>query len=315
MTATMKAVRIHAYGGPEEIVYEDAPRPEPGSGEVLVRVRAAGVNPVDWKTRSGSGMAKKFGERFPLVLGWDASGVVEEVGTGVDAFRAGDEVYGLPRFPEPGEAYAEYMAAPAGDLATKPANLGHLEAAALPLVTLTAWQALFDVAGLEQGQSVLVHAAAGGVGHVAVQLARWKGARVVGTSSARNADFVRSLGADEVVAYDEADLEEVVSEVDVVLDPVGGEALERSFGVLRQGGALVSLVAEPSEEQAEQHQVRAQRMLVHPDGAQLAEVSSLVEAGHLRPAIDAELPLADARKAHEMSEAGHTRGKIVLRVD
>lgn len=313
MTTTMKAVKIDSYGGPEVVRYEDVPRPEPAPGEVLVRVHAAGVNPVDWKTRGGGGMASKIGERFPLVLGWDVSGTVDEVGPGVDGVAAGDEVFGLLRFPQPGQTYAEYVAAPADELAPKPRRLTHAEAAALPLAALTAWQALFEAGGLESGQTALVHAAAGGVGHVAVQLARWKGARVVGTCSSANVEFVRSLGA-EPVDYTEARFEDHARDVDVVLVAVDDDVIDRSFDVVRPGGTLVSIRAEPSPERAEQLGVRAERILVRPDGAQLGRISALAEAGHLRPHLAGELPLHEVNQAFERSESGHVRGKLVLLV-
>lgn len=313
MADTMKAARIHSYGGPEVVRYEDAPVPEAGPGQVLVAVRASSVNPVDWKTASGSGMAKKIGERFPLVLGWDVSGVVEAVGDGVDAFGPGDEVFGLVRFPQPGEAYAEHVAAPADQLAAKPPSLNHSEAAALPMVGLTAWQALIEEAGVHEGQTVLIHAAAGGVGHVAVQLARWKGARVIGTTS-RSADLLRSLGA-EVVDYTATPVEEAVSDADVVLDVLGGEAFERSLAGLRPGGTIVSLREQGAEELAAEQGQRGAYRLVRPDGAQMAELASLVEGGQLRPEVDVELPLSEVRRAFERNQEGHTRGKVVLRVD
>ncbi len=309
----MKAVRIHEYGGPEVVRYEDAPEPEPGPGEVLVRVHAAGVNPVDWKTRSGGGQAKKIGEQFPLVLGWDLSGTVEQVGPEADSWAVGDEVFGLVLFPQPGATFAEYVATPAGELAAKPRALSHVEAAAVPLAALTAWQALFEAGGLGHGQIVLVHAAAGGVGHLAVQLARWKGARVVGTASARNADFLRSLGA-EPVDYTEVRFEDLVSDVDMALDALGGDVMERSLLTLRKGGILVSIRDEPSEEKLEEHGVRAQRVLVRPEGRQLADIASLIEAGDVRPVVNAQYPLSEVNQAFAASEAGHTRGKIVLRV-
>ncbi len=309
----MKAVRIHEYGGPEVVRHEEAPRPQPGPGEVLVRVEAAGVNPVDWKTRSGGGQAKKIGERFPLVLGWDLSGTVEEVGPEVEELAAGDEVFGLVRFPQPGETYAEYATAPAQELAPKPAALSHEEAAAVPLAALTAWQALFEAGRLEKNQTALVHAAAGGVGHLAVQLARWKGARVIGTASAHNADFLRSLGA-EPLDYGAQPFEEAVSDVDLVLDAIGGDVLERSFSVLRRGGVLVSIRGEPDTDLARRHEVRAERVLVRPDGQQLRQIASVLEDGHVRPVVSEVLPLSEVGRAHQLSEEGHVRGKIVLRV-
>ncbi len=310
---TMKAVRIHEYGDEEVVRYEDAPRPEPAAGEVLVEVHAASVNPVDWKTRSGGGQADKIGEAFPVVLGWDLSGTVVEVGPDTSGPGVGDEVFGMPRFPQPGSTFAEYVSAPAHELALKPRTLSYVEAAALPLAGLTAWQALFEVGGLEAGQAALVHAAAGGVGHLAVQLARSKGARVVGTASGQNADFLRSLGA-EPVDYRVERFEEKVSDVDLVLVAVDGDVLERSWQVLRPGGVLVSIRGEPSAEDAERHGVRAERILVHPDAGQLEQIAVRVDAGEVQPFVGAELPLAEVGKAFELSESGHTRGKIVLRV-
>lgn len=223
-------------------------------------------------------------------------------------------MYGLVRFPQPGGCYAEYVAAPADELVPTPPSLDHVEAAALPLVALTAWQALFETAGLADGETVLIQAAAGGVGHVAVQLARWKGARVVGTASGRNEGFLRELGVDQVADYTTTRVEDVVREVDVVLDPVGGEAEKQSFAVLKPGGRHVSLVADPPAEVAQERGVEAQRILVRPEASQLAQVSALVEDKVVRPVIDTRFPLAQARAAHEQSERGHTRGKIVLQV-
>ena len=314
MADTMRAVRIHSYGGSEAVRYEDVPLPEAGPGEVLVRARASSVNPVDWKTAEGSGQASKIWERFPLVLGWDLSGVVEAVGEGVDSYQPGDEVFGLVRFPQPGEAYAEYVAAPADQLAPKPASLGHAEAAALPLVGLTAWQALIEAAGVEEGQTVLVHAGAGGVGHVAVQLARWRGARVVATASARNTEFLTSLGVEQVIDYTATPFEQAVSEVDVVLDPIGGDVFDRSLDVLRPGGTIVSLREREPEEKAEPRNLRGMYRLVRPEGSQLGELAALADAGQLRVEVQDEVPLSDVAKVHELSETGHTRGKLVLRV-
>lgn len=313
-TATMKAVRIHAYGGPDELRLEDAPVPEPGAGEVRVRVHAAGVNPVDWKTRRGMGVAAGRAELLPLVPGWDVSGVVDAAGAEVTELVPGDEVYGMIRFPEIGGAYAELATAPATHVARKPPSLSHEEAAALPLAGLAAWQALFDAAGLREAQAVLVHAAAGGVGHLAVQLAKWKGARVTGTASGSNEGLVRELGADHFVDYTRAAFDEVVCGMDVVLDAVGGETLERSYAVLRPGGMLVTLAGTPSGERAAQLGVRALRVRVHPSRPHLDRLRELVEDGYLRVRVDSVLPLARAREAHRRSESHRARGKIVLRV-
>jgi NADPH2:quinone reductase len=301
---TMKASRIHSFGDRRKLVYETAPRPRPGDGEILVRVHAAGVNPVDWKTRQGLGVAETL-PAFPVVLGWDVSGVVAAAGKGAMRFREGDEVYGMIRFPGMGGAYAQYATAPAGHLASKPASVDHIQAASVPLAALTAWQALFDVADLQPGQRVLIHAAAGGVGHLAVQLAKWKGAYVVGTASRRNLDFVRQLGADETFDYGASPFEDSLRDFDVVLDAVGGDIASRSYPVLRKGGTLVSIT----------HSGDAARAQVKPDGEQLARIADLIDAGRLRPVVETVFPLSEAGLAHELSEKGRTRGKIVLTVE
>jgi NADPH:quinone reductase-like Zn-dependent oxidoreductase len=310
----MKAVRIHEYGGPEVMRYEDAPRPEPAPGEVLIRVHAAGTNPVDWKTRAGRGVAGRLTDPFPFITGWDVSGVIEAVGSADLPYQPGDAVYGMLRFPALGSAYAEYVTAPVEHVDSKPSALSHVEAAALPLVALTAWQALFEAAELSADQTILIHAAAGGVGHVAVQLAKWKGATVIGTASGRNADFLRGRGVDQFIDYQTTRFEEVVSGVDAVLDPLAGEIRERSWPVIRPGGVLVSIQGAASEERAAEYGVRLRRVLVRPEADQLRAISGLVEAGDLRPEVSHVLPLADAAQAHELLETGHTRGKIVLKV-
>ncbi|HEY1386999.1 MAG TPA: NADP-dependent oxidoreductase [Ktedonobacterales bacterium] len=306
----MHAVRLHQYGAAENLIYEETDRPEPQTGEALVRVRAAGVNPVDWKTRNGRGVAGPL--ESPIILGWDIAGLIEEVGGSVGLFATGDEVFGMARFPEFGNAYADYVAAPASDLAKKPASVSFAEAAAAPLVTLTAWQALFEVAQLQAGQTVLVHAAAGGVGHVAVQLAKWRGARVIGTASARNADFLRGLGVDQVIDYTHERFEDVARAVDVVLDTQGDETQRRSFAVLKPGGMLVSITETPDEALAQTYGVRTARIRVRPSGEQMARIAELFESGKLRVEVARTLPLSEAADAHRLSETGHTRGKIVL---
>ncbi|NEQ25679.1 MAG: NADP-dependent oxidoreductase, partial [Microcoleus sp. SIO2G3] len=234
----MKAVRIHSHGGPEVLHYEDAPRPIATEGEVLVRVHAAGVNPFDWRVRSGE-IPKT--SQLPMILGWDVSGVVEEVGSGVTNFKVGDAVYALPNYRRQG-AYAEYIAIDATEVAAKPTSLTHILAAAVPLAGLTAWQSLFDAAELKPGQTVLIHGAAGGVGSFAVQFAKLKGAYAIATASARNQEFLRELGADKVIDYQATRFEEVVGDVDVILDLIGGETQERSWQVLKQGGILLEFV-------------------------------------------------------------------------
>jgi NADPH:quinone reductase-like Zn-dependent oxidoreductase len=309
----MKAVRIHKYGGLEVLQYEDAPLPKVAPAtEVLVRIHAAGVNPIDWKTRQGH-MKEVFPHSFPLVLGWDLSGVVEEVGAGASRFKAGDEVYSLPD-PLRDGAYAEYIVVRESDLALKPKSLYHVHAAAVPLAALTAWQALFEVARLGSGQRVLIHAGAGGVGHFAVQFAKWKGAYVFATASTKNQDLLRELGVDEPIDYTQQRFEDIARKIDIVLDTLGGDTQERSWQVLKKGGALLSLVQPPSAEKAKELGVRAAFVASHPNGAQLAEIAHLIDSRKLKPIVERILPLLEARRAHELSQSGHTRGKIVLRV-
>lgn len=307
----MKAVQIHSYGGPEVLVYEDVAKPQPSDGEVLVCIHATSVNPIDWLIRNGG--YKDMIPQLPYVLGWDFAGVVEQIGTGVTDLQPGDAVYA--NMGPSGGCYAEYVVAPVSAVARKPASLDFIAAASLPLVALTAWQALFEVANLSAGQSVLIHAAAGGVGSMAVQFAKAKGAHVIGTASARNADYLRELGADEVIDYKATKFEDVVHNVDVVLDTLNGDTQQRSWDVLKKGGFLASTVPPPpSEDTAPEHGVRAQFVSSHPSKEQLTEIAKLIDAGQVKPTIDTVLPLAEARQAQEMSQSGHTRGKIVLKV-
>jgi NADPH:quinone reductase-like Zn-dependent oxidoreductase len=308
----MKAIRIHNYGGPEVLKYEDAPRPKPQAGEVLIRVHAAGVNPIDWKVREGE-MKDFWPHKFPLILGWDLSGVVEKLGRGVSRFKIGDEVYGLPD-PTRGGAYADFIAARESEFSLKPKSLHHIRAGAVPLAALTAWQSLFDTGQLQPDQRVLIHAGSGGVGHFAVQLAKWKGAYVFATASTKNQDLLRKLGVDEPIDYTQQRFEDVARNIDIVLDTIGGDTQERSWSVLKKGGVLVSLVQPPSEEKAKELGVRAAIIGAQPNGAQLAEIAKIIDSGKLAPIIDRIVPLSEARRAHELSQSGHTRGKIALRV-
>jgi NADPH:quinone reductase-like Zn-dependent oxidoreductase len=311
----MKAIRIHNYGGPEVLQYEDAPRPKPQAGEVVVRVHAAGVNPIDWKVREGY-MKDFWPHEFPLIPGWDLSGVVEEIGPGPAAagrFKKGDEVYSVPDASRDG-AYAEYIVVRESELALKPKSLHHVRAAAVPLAAVTAWQALFDAGQLKRGQRVLIHGGSGGVGHVAVQLAKWKGAHVLATASTKNQELLRELGVDEPIDYTKQKFEDVARDVDLVLDLIGGETQERSWSVLKKGGVLLSLVQPPSVEKAKALGVRAAFVAGHPSGAQLAEIVNIIDSGKLAPVINRILPLSEARRAHELSQSGHTHGKIVLRI-
>jgi NADPH:quinone reductase-like Zn-dependent oxidoreductase len=309
---TMKAIRVHEYGGPEVLRYEEAPRPEPGPGEVLVRIRAAGVNPVDWKVREGH-RREALAYRMPFVPGWDVSGVVEATGPNVTLLTKGDEVYGYPSVVRNG-AYAEYAVVPEAELALKPRSIDHVLAASVPIAALTAWQGLFDAGGLRTDQKVLIHGGAGGVGSFAVQLARWKGAFIVATASGRNQEFLRNLGADLTIDYEKTRFDRLVCDADVVFDTIGNETLQRSWKVLKKGGVLVSTVEEPSAEKAAAHGVRAVLVSTRADTAELAEIAKLVDAGMVRPIVEAVFPLNEARRAQELSQTGHARGKIVLEV-
>ncbi|MGW3098349.1 NADP-dependent oxidoreductase [Streptomyces sp. NPDC001102] len=310
---TMRAISQDVLGGPEVLKEVELPRPEPRTNEVLVRVRAAGVNPTDWKHRATGGF---LGEP-PFVLGWDVSGVVEAVGIGVARFKPGDEVFGMLSYPFGHGSHAEYVTGPARWFAHKPASVDHTQAGALPLVSLTAWQALVEYADVQAGQRVLVHAAAGGVGHVAVQIAKARGAYVIGTASAGKHEFLRGIGADETVDYRETDFTEAVKDVDVVLDTIGGDTSTRSLRVLRPGGIVVSILPVGSDdfhEEAARLGVRSLRMLVDASHSGMTAIAGLVEEGKLRPTIAGTFPLADAAEAHRLGDTGRTTGKLVLTV-
>lgn len=308
----MKAVRIYEYGAPGVLRYEDAPRPEPGKGEVLVRVHAAALNPIDWKIRAGY-VRDWLRFSLPMIPGWDFSGVIESVGQESGDWKPGDEVYGRPDISRDG-AYAEYIAVRASEIASKPKSIDHVHAAAIPLTGLTAWQALFDTAGLSAGQSVLIHAAAGGVGSFAVQFAKWKGAHVAATASGRNQHLLRELGVDQPIDYEKARFEDVVQYMDVVLDTLAGETRNRSWKVLKKGGILVTLLGQGSLEEAAAYGVRGTGILVKPNAGQLTEIAGLVDAGKVKPIIEAVFPLQEAAKAQQLGETNRARGKIVLRV-
>jgi NADPH:quinone reductase-like Zn-dependent oxidoreductase len=310
LVTTMRAVSQDVLGGPDVLREVVLPRPEPGVSQMLVAVHASGLNPTDWKHRA----RRAFLPDPPFVLGWDVSGVVEAVGFGVTLFHPGDEVFGMLPYPGGVGAHAEYVTGPTRAFAPKPRALSHVEASALPLAGLTAWQALVDTADVRAGQRVLIHAAAGGVGHLAVQIAKAAGAYVIGTASAGNHDFVRGLGADEAVDYRTADVTAAVRDVDVVLDPLGGESLLRSLAALRPGGMLVSLLGAGPEvvERAAERGVRVAAMLVEADHAGMVALAGLVEEGRLRPTIAGTFPLAEAARAHARGETGHTVGKLVL---
>jgi NADPH:quinone reductase-like Zn-dependent oxidoreductase len=306
----MKAIRLDQYGGPERLRYEDAPDPKPADGQVLVRVQAASVNPFDFKLASGS-LQKLMPLNFPWVPGGDFAGVAEAVGPGATGLQRGDAVYG---YGPGGGAYAEFVAAPAGMVAPRPKKLGPVEAASVPVAAQTAWQGLFDHGQLQRGQTVLIHAAAGGVGSFAVMLAHWKGARVLATGSADNAEYLRSLGADQAIDYKATRFESVAKDVDLVLDLVGGETQQRSFGVVKPGGHLVSTVQPPSKEEAVRRNVQALMMQMQASAKALAELAGLLDAGAIRTVVTKTYPLAQAADAWKSQMSGHTRGKVVLTV-
>lgn len=314
----MRAVTVREFGGAEVLTVQEVACPEPLPTEVLVRVHAAGVNPVDWKTREGQGMAGL--QTFPLMLGWDVSGVVEEIGFGVTTLAPGDEVYGMPWFPRAVGGYAEYVTAPARQWARKPTTLDHVHAAAVPLAALTAWQTVVDTAHVQAGQRVLITAAAGGVGHFAVQFSRHLGAHVIATASAARHPWLKELGADETIDYTTTRFEDAAADVDVVIDLVGdahGQTSTRALKTLRPGGLLVAVPAGVSPElaaAAEAAGVRVTPYLVEPDGAALTTIAGLIDAGEVAVEVAETFPLEQAGTAHTRGETGRTRGKIVLTI-
>lgn len=309
---TMKAVRIHAYGGKEALVYEDAPLPEIAGDEMLVRVRAAGINPIDWKVRDG--YARDFlNFTLPFIPGWDIAGTVEKIGAKVTRFHPGDKIFAFIDLRR-GGGYAEFAAVKEGEASFQPRALDPIKAAAVPLAALTAWQALFDIARLEAGQKVLIHAAAGGVGHFAVQFAAWRNAHTICTASARHHDFLNDIGAHEIIDYTKTPFEAVAKDVDVVLDTMSGDTRQRSWTVLKKGGILVTTLPPSPDQEAEKYGVRAAAMLVHPNSNQLAEIAELIDSERVHPSLQEVLPLMQADRAQKISRTGHTRGKIVLSV-
>jgi NADPH:quinone reductase-like Zn-dependent oxidoreductase len=308
----MKAVTISKYGDQSVLTYADIERPKPKSDEVLVHNRAVAVNPVDWKIRNGLG--EMFGLQLPVVLGCEIAGTVEEAGSGVRDFQVGAAVYGYVSLQRNG-GYAEYTIAKSDEIAPQPESLDFDNAAAIPVGALTSWQAIFDTANLQAGQRILITGASGGVGSMAVQLAKAKGAFVIATASGKNEEFVRNLGADEFVDYTREKFEERVRDVDAVFETIGGDTLERCFGTLRRGGCLVTIVTPPSNEKAEKLGIRASMIGVQPNGRQLREINRLIAAGKLKTHIATVLPLSEVRKAHQLSESGRTRGKIILHPD
>ena len=307
----MKAVRIHSYGGVDALKFEDAPRPRPKDDEVLVRVIAAAVNPVDAKVRQGA--FRMPGATMPLILGYDISGVVEETGAKATKFKRGDAVYAYMSL-ERGGAYAEFAIVKENEASAKPQTRTHEQAAAVPLAALTAWQTLVERARLDAGQTVLIHGGSGGVGMYAIQIAKARGAKVIATASGANQEFLRELGADQPIDYKATKFEEVVKDVDVVLDLVGGDTLTRSYDVVKKGGIIVSVLDQPKKAELEKRGIRGTAMLVQPAGDMLAELTKLIDAGKIKSVVSQTFPLAATAEAHKAIESGHTRGKIVLRV-
>jgi NADPH:quinone reductase-like Zn-dependent oxidoreductase len=308
----MKAIVVHEYGGPDVLKLEDAPRPEPKDDQVLIRVIAAGVNPVDAHVRTGKS-AKFFGTALPFILGYDIAGIVEKAGTKISKLKVGDQVYAYVSLDE-GGGYAEYAVATEVEVAPKPKSLTFESAASVPLAALTAWQALIDAAKLSAGQTVLIHGGSGGVGSFAIQIAKARGAKVIATASTANQDLLKQLGADVAIDYTKQKFEDVAKDVDVVLDTVGKDTLARSYGVVRKGGFLVSIVGQPDQTQLDRYQIQGAGMLVKPNADELVEIGRLVDAKKIIPVVSQVFPLAEAAKAQEQIATRHTRGKIVLKV-
>jgi NADPH:quinone reductase-like Zn-dependent oxidoreductase len=306
----MKAIVVHEYGGPEVLKYEDAPVPEPKENEVLVRVMASGVNPADPLIVSGK-YAQEFGTHLPLIPGYDMAGMVQKIGAKVTKLKVGDPVYAYLLW---GGGWAEYAVTTEGEAAVKPKSLSYTEAAAVPLAALTAWQALIDTAKLSAGQTVLIHGGSGGVGSFAIQIAKARGAKVIATASTGNQDLLKQLGADTAIDYTKTKFEDVAKDVDVVLDPVGKDTLARSYGVLKKGGIVVTLVARIDQAELTQRGIRGASLSSHPDANELAQITALIEEKKIKPIVSQVLPLTEAVKADEQAETHHTRGKIVLKV-
>ncbi len=307
----MKAIRLQSFGPAEQLELQNVPTPSAGPGEVLVRVIAAGVNPVDWKIRSGA-MAAAFPVKTPATLGWDAAGVVAGIGADVDSFKVGDAVFFFADFAH-GGTYAEFVAVDAAQVALKPRTLAFAQAAAVPTAALAAWRAL-EIANVQRGQKVLVHGGGGPLGSVAAQLARRAGAQVIVTAGDASIAIARATGAQDVINYQHQSFATLVHDVDVVIDTVGGPVQEASWGTLKRGGILVATAMPPSAERAAAAGVRAQMLQTPPSGAVLAKIADLVDAGELRVAVSHEFALADAARAHQLGESGQARGKIVLHV-
>jgi len=310
--STMKAVVLNEYGGPEVLKYQDAPRPEPKDDDILVRVIAAAVNPVDSYVRQGM-FAKRGLDNRPAIIGYDIAGVVEKTGANAKKFKAGDKVYSYLSVMR-GGGYAEFAIAKESETAIKPTNINFVEAAAVPLAATTAWQALVDTAKIDKGQTVLIHGGSGGVGSFAIPIAKARGAKVIATASTAHQDLLKQLGVDQAIDYTKTKFEDVAKDVDVVLNCVRADALGRSYGVVKKGGIIVSITDEPDQTECAKHAIRGSRLGAHPDSKVLEELTKLIEARKMTPIVSQTFPLADASKAHQQIETHHTLGKIVLKV-
>ena len=311
-SATMKAIVVHGYGGPDVLKFEDTPRPEPNANEVLIRVMAASINPVDVAIRKG--YLKQFtGDKFPLILGMDASGVIENIGANINKFKVGDPVIAF--FTLGGEGgYAQYVLATEDEIARKPEAITFEQAAAVPAAGSTAWKALIETGDLEAGQTVLIHGGSGGVGHFAIQIAKARGAKVIATASAANQEFLKQMGADVVVDYMKQKFEDVAKDIDLVLDSVGEDTLKRSYGVVKKGGMIVSIVDDCDPKELAAHGIRGTTIRTEPNAKTLEELARLIDAKKITPVLSQVFPFSEVAKAHEQIATRHTRGKIVLKV-
>ena len=307
----MKAVQIHEFGDPDVLKFENAKQPQVKPDEILVKIIATSVNPVDWKVRQGK-MAQ-INYNFPLILGWDFSGIVADIGNDVKNFMLGTEVWGLPDITKNG-TYAEYIAVKASQVAEKPTKVSHLDAATIPLAGTTAWQGIFDHGKLKAGQKILIHGAAGGVGTLAVQLAKWKGAFVIGTASADNISFLMDLGVDEVIDYHAQQFEKELEDIDLVFDTIGGETQKKSAEVLKPGGILISTVALEYEAVFKEKNLMAMRFMAQANPDQLDKMAELMDSGKLKAIVQQTFALKDMKEAHELSEKGHVRGKLAIEI-
>src|SRR6266571_198291 len=306
----MQAVVAHEYGAPDVLKIEQVQRPEPNDDEALVRVIASSVNPADPLTLSGK-YAKEFGTHLPLIPGYDIAGVVEKTGANVTRLKIGDTVYGYPTF---GGGWADYVTVKEWEVAAKPKSLNFVEAAAVPMGALTAWQSLVDVAKLQPGQTILIHGGSGGVGSFAVQIAKARGARVIATASTANQDVLKQLRADVAIDYTKQKFEEIAHDVDLALMPVGGETMTRTYGVMKKGGTIATLISRADPAELEKRGIRGAPIFSHPDTTELSEITKLIDAGKIKPIVSQVLPLTDAAKADAQAETHHTRGKMVLKI-